>query len=175
MNQFDGIIETDNCKNCKNAFKWQVEVVKNVFIEAQRYNTIVCTIGYGSLITIFNFAKDDLNDMLKLPILLSFAISICIFVLIEMKNIEHLQKRVNELLELLYYKETEEKPILIFFLKDIYNNFYKKDEDYKKENKIFLDISFFTGAISFFLLIIGLLLPFLNHSILNYIYLFILI
>ncbi|MFA6989546.1 MAG: hypothetical protein WC197_05710 [Candidatus Gastranaerophilaceae bacterium] len=151
MSIFNQITETPNCKNCEKIHKWQLEHMKHTVAEHQRYNTIICSIGYGSLITILNITKDNLNDYVKTFIILFLAISISIFVGLEMQNIGRLKDQIQRLITAIYEDSG------LSNIKKIYNDFYNESQKQIKSFNFLRNISKISGFISAILLILNLI------------------
>lgn len=158
---YDSIQETENCKNCEKFHKMQFDYSRHIIAEHHRYNTIVCSLGYGSLITILNFTKDNIYDFIKILVIVCLIISIGIFVNLEMGNLEILKAEIAKLTEAIHSN------CELSAIKQIYNEFYTAYQIRMKSFNVLKDISRKTGFASAILLIIGILLPIIIHMLTN--------
>lgn len=142
----DSIQETKNCKNCEALHKWQYDYTRHLIVEHNRYNTIVCSLGYGSILTVLNLIKDNLNYGWRISIAMPLILSIAIFVYVEIQNITSLKYQIERLTAAIHSN------CELSVIKQVYNEFY--EESHKKNNKfqILKKISTFAGFLSVIIL-----------------------
>lgn len=152
-NIYESIEESQNCNNCEKIHKWQIEHIKHMRTEHDRYNTIVCSLGYGSLITILNLVKNDLNIWVTFTSAICLIISIGIFVFLEMKNITSSKAQTEKLTTVIYYN------CKLSQIKQIYNSFYKDDLERIKFFNKWRPISLYSGFIAAGIITLGIIYP----------------
>lgn len=147
---YDQIQETSNCDNCEKIHKWQIDIVRNMMTEHHRYNTIVCSLGYGTIITILNLVKDDISFTCKLWAIIPLIISIGIFVYVEMDNLAHIKLQIIRLTAIIYAGTNLDK------IKQVYGEFYEDEQNRIKKFQVPRYISIATGFIAVIPLIVGI-------------------
>lgn len=147
---YNQIQETSNCNNCEKIHKWQIDIVRNMMTEHHRYNTIVCSLGYGTIITILNLVKDDISFACKLWAIIPLIISIGLFVYVEMDNLANIKLQISRLTAIVYAGISLDK------IKQIYGEFYQEEQKRIIKFKMPRYISIVAGFISIIPLIIGI-------------------
>lgn len=157
-----------NCNDCEKIYKLQIDMVKHMRTEHDRYNTIVCSLGYGSLITILNLVKNDLNIWFTFLCAICLIISIGIFVHLEMDNITKSRNQINSLTTAIY------KNYDLNEMMKVYNSFYETEQRIIEKFGKWNPISSFFGFTAAVIILIGTLVPFVPELV-KYFIVFILI
>lgn len=155
--------EIINCNNCEKIYKLQIDLIKHMRTEHDRYNTIVCSLGYGSLITILNLVKNDLNVWIIFLSAICLIISIGIFVHLEMDNIKNSRNQINSLTTAVY------KNYDLNEMMKVYNSFYETEQRIIEKFKKWNPISSFFGFTAAVIIIIGTVSPFVPELIKDFI------
>lgn len=149
---FNEIHETKNCANCEKIHKWQYDYTRHIVTEHHRYNTIVCSIGYGSFLTILNLLKDNLNYAWRISVILPLMLSIAIFVYVEMQNIVSLKYQIQRLTAAIHSN------CQLSVIKQVYNEFYEESQKKNVKYQILKNISVISGFLSVIILAIRMFL-----------------
>lgn len=158
MNIYDNVEISGNCKDCKRCetcekiHRWQLEYLKNVFSNAEKYNSVICSVGYLSFLTILNNFKNELYFWSKISIYIPLSISIFTFIIFEIHKNERINLQVSKLIEAINTWAG------LKVSKIIYDSFAKIESEFKEKNLILRNISIISGYISVILFLINIVI-----------------
>ena len=145
----------NNCDNCERKIKLLYEQFKNSAEDVGRYISIVCSIFYVSIITVYSQVANNLSILNKKIFIISFIISIVFFVLYEIFKM---------LLSYLEYKQKVEQWILLNKNEINISKLERNTNSYSTQLykhhvtiwKVVFAITLISGAIAFISLLCGL-------------------
>ncbi|HNW26306.1 MAG TPA: hypothetical protein PLG15_02785 [Candidatus Gastranaerophilaceae bacterium] len=159
-------MEDDKCEGCRYLLEKHFQYYQTQYIESSKYTSTIITVAYASLISFLILTYNYINDFALLVILGFLIISILLFVIQLIWNME-LMRKSTEIMNELWQEYWQEK----IKLNDLIQGIYTKNSEAKKEfnrwNNFLFQWTLITGILSALVLLICIFTTLISPVMLN--------